>query len=129
MMNVFDSTDLENAIKRIVVSGGVTSTVFSNRPKGKEQGADFAVVSVTAGIDDLAAYGDTEIAVDLFARDVNNVKNGAKLSKMYRALLAAMPAEIGRYMISTTPTVLSDVPDDYGYTARIVNFPIIIKHE
>ena len=128
-MNVFDTTDLENAIKRIVVNGGVTSTVFSNRPKAKDQGSDFAVVSLTSRTDDKACYGDTEIAIDLFAKDVNNVKNSVKLSKMYRALLAAMPAEIGRYLISTTPLVLPDVPDDYGYTARIVNFDVIIKHE
>ena len=128
-MNVFDATDLESAIKKVVIDGGVTSTVFANRPKAKEQGADFAVVSVVAGIDDLAAYGDTEVSVDLFARDVNNVKNTKKLSKMYRALMEAMPAEVGRYMISTTPLVMPDVEDDYGYTARIVNFPIIIKHE
>lgn len=128
-MNVFDITDLENAIKGIVLEGGVTDTVFSNRPKAKDQGTDFAVVSVTSGIDDLAAYGDTDISVDLFARDVNNVKNSKKLSKMYEALIAAMPAEIDRYMISTTPLVLPDVPDDYGYTARIVNFSVIIKYD
>lgn len=127
-MNVFDTTDLENAIKSIVV-GNVTQTVFSNRPKAKDQGQDFAVVSLTSRTDDRAAYGDTQIAVDLFAKDVNNVKNSVKLSKMYRALMSVMPAEIGRYMISTTPMVLPDVPDDYGYTARIVNFDVIIKHE
>ena len=129
MINDFDITDLETAVKEAVLSGGVTDTVFSVRPKAKEQGSDFAVVSVSASVDDLVAYGETEIAVDLFSRDVRNVKNTKRLSAMYKALIAAMPAEVGRYMISTTPMVLSDVPDDYGYTARIVNFPVIIKHE
>lgn len=129
MMNVFDQTDLVNTVKAIVLDGGVTGTVYSGRPKAKPQGNDFAVVSLTTGIGDLAAYGDTELSVDLFANDAANASNTAKLSKMYRRLLEVMPAEVGRYMISTTPTVLPDVPDDYGYTARIVNFSIIIKHE
>jgi len=128
-MNVFDTTALEDTIKQIVKNGGVTATVFSNRPKAKDQGADFAVVNLTSRTDDLACYGDTEIAVDLFAKDVNNCKNSKKLSKMYQRLMEVMPAEVGRYMISTTPMVLPDVSDDYGYTARIVNFNVIIKHE
>lgn len=127
-MNIFDTTDLQNTIKRIV-KNRVSNTVFSARPKAKDQGNDFVVVSLTSRIDDMAAYGDTELSVDLFAKDVNNVPNGTMLSKMYRALMAAMPAEVGRYMISRTPMVLPDVPDDYGYTSRIVNFQVIIKYD
>lgn len=128
-MNVFDATALETLVKELLIAGNVTTTVFSNRPKAKEQYGDFAVVSLASGVDDLAAYGDTELSIDLFARDVNNVKNSTKLSKMYKALMSAIPAESGRYMFSRTPMTLPDVPDDFGYTARIVTFQVIIKHE
>lgn len=127
-MNVFDATALETLVKQLVLSGGVTDTVYSQRPKAKEQGSDFAVVSLTSRVDDMACYGDTELSIDLFAKDVKNVKNAAKLSKMYTALMSAIPAESGRYMFSRTPMTLPDVPDDFGYTARIVTFQVIIKH-
>ena len=127
-MNVFDQTDLVNEVKKIVVDNHITHTVFSARPKAKDQGESFVVVNLASGIDDLAAYGDTDISVDLFVKDVANIPNTAKLSWMYQRLMAVMPAEIGRYMISRTPMVLPDVSDDYGYTARIVNFQVIIKH-
>ena len=127
-MNVFDATALETLVKELLIAGNVTTMVFSNRPKAKEQGGDFAVVSLASGVDDLAAYGNTELSIDLFARDVNNVKNSTKLSKMYNALMSAIPAESGRYMFSRTPMTLPDVSDDFGYTARIVTFQVIIKH-
>ena len=118
---------LQETIGQAVLDAGVTTKVFANRPKAQVKVQDFAVVRVAYQVDDLAAYGTCSVRVALFARDVENVKNGKRLGLMYDALISGMPAEIGRYMISRNPLISPDIADDYGFHARIVTFKITIK--
>lgn len=126
-MNNFDITDIEQTIGQAVIDSGATAKVFANRPKAQVKVQDFAVVRVAYQVEDLAAYGTCTVRVALFARDIENVKNGVKLKKMYEALISVMPAQIDRYMIDRNPSVSPDIADDYGFHARIVTFKITIK--
>lgn len=126
-MNNFDTTDIEQAFGQVVEDAGVTSLVFNNRPKAKLQTAEFAVVRVGYDVTDLAAYGTCSVRIALYARDVDNLKNGVKLGAMYDRLLAGMPMETGRYLVDPNPIVSPDIADDYGFHARIVTFRITIK--
>lgn len=126
-MNNFDVTDIEQAFGQAVQDAGVTPRVFANRPKAKVQSPDFAVVRVGYEVTDLAAYGVCSVRIALYARDVDNFKNGVKLGVMYDRLLAGMPMEIGRYLVDPNPIVAPDIADDYGFHARIVTFRITIK--
>lgn len=126
-MNNFDITDIENTFKSIVRNGNVSANVYTDRPKAKTQHEDFAVVMVTGKVEDRRSLGECEVGVHLFARDVSTEKNGAKLKVMYERLIEAMPAETEEYLIDTCPFVLPDVPDDYGFHARIITFNVTIK--
>lgn len=126
-MNNFDTTDIEQAFGQAMEDAGVTSHIFNNRPKAKLQTADFAVVRVGYDVTDLAAYGTCSVRIALYARDVDNLKNGVKLGVMYDKLLAGMPMEIGRYLVDPNPIISPDIADDYGFHARIVTFRITIK--
>lgn len=127
-MNDFDITDIENVLKGVVRSAGVSQTVYTNRPKATASAKDdFVVVSVVGRVDDVSAYGQCKVFIYLFARDVQAVKNGAKLSKMYQALRAGIPGFEGRYEFDRRPSVIGDSPDDYGYHARVVELYVTIK--
>lgn len=126
-MNNFDTTDIEQAFGQVLEDAGVTSLVFNNRPKAKVQSADFAVVRVGYDVEDLAAYGVCSVRIALYARDVDNFKNGVKLGIMYDKLLEGMPMETGRYLVDPNPVIAPDLADDYGFHARIVTFKITIK--
>lgn len=126
-MTNYDITDIETAIMEVVRTAGVTATVYPNRPKAQVKAGDFAVVRVSYDVNDRAAYATCSVRVALYARDVDNIKNGVKLGLMYDALVANMPAEIGRYMIDPNPTITPDLADDYGFHARIVTFKLTIK--
>ncbi len=127
-MNDFDITDIENVLRGIVRKAGVSQTVYTNRPKATTSAKDdFAVVSVVGRVDDVSAYGQCKVFIYLFARDVQAVKNGAKLSKMYQALRAGLPGFEGRYEFDRRPSLLGDSPDDYGYHARVVELFVTIK--
>ncbi len=127
-MNDFDITDIEETLKGIVRGAGVSQTVYSNRPKATTSPKDdFVVVSVAGKVDDVSAYGQCKVFVYLFARDVQAVKNGKKLSKMYQALRAGLPGFAGRYEFDRRPSVLGDAPDDYGYHARVIELFVTIK--
>lgn len=126
-MNNFDTTDIEQAFGQAMEDAGVTSLILNNRPKAKLQTADFAVVRVGYDVTDLAAYGTCSVRIALYARDVDNLKNGVKLGVMYDRLIAGMPMEIGRYLVDPNPIISPDIADDYGFHARIVTFRITIK--
>lgn len=128
-MNDFDITDIETAVADAVRELGVSDNVWYNRPKATDDTIDsFVVVKVTGGITDLAAYGSCHVAVHLFARDIREMKNSAKLSIMQKAL-QNLPLWIDPYLIDGNPRVVGDTPDDFGFHARIVTFRLFIKAE
>lgn len=128
-MKNYDITDLETAFRGFVINGGVTDTVYDARPKAAVQAQDFAVVMMTGRLEDMATYGECEMGVHLFARDLQAMKNGKRLKVMQSALMGAVPAETEDYVIDIHPFILPDVADDYGFHARIITFSVTIKNK
>lgn len=129
MINDFDITDIEKVVADAVRNLGVSRHVWNNRPKATDDSInDFAVVKVTGGITDKAAFGQSRLAVHLFARDVKEMKNSARLSAMQKALegLSSWP-ESGKVLIDLHPRIVGDTPDDFGFHVRIITFRIFIK--
>ena len=126
---MYDVTDLESAFRDFVVDGGVTTTVYDARPKAAVPQNDFAVVRMTGRLEDMATYGECEVGVHLFAKDLQAFKNSEKLTWMQTRLMAAVPAETKDYVIDIHPFVLPDVADDYGFHARIITFSVTVKNK
>lgn len=128
-MNDFDISDIEARLKTIIRDElKVSATVYNNRPKSAEiSGNDFCVVKVSGTVRDMAAYGECTVSIHLFAKDISNQKNGKKLSVMYKKLVAGLPYNDDRYLFDETPNIVGDTADDYGFHARIVQIPTIIK--
>lgn len=126
MTNDFDITMIEDEVMGIVRNLGVTKKVYPNRPKATESAADFVVVGVD-GVDDRAAYGECTVSVDLFAKDIDHIKNRKKLSVMYQKLRQGFPASSGRLIFDTEWNILGDTPDDFGFHARMIRINTTIK--
>lgn len=126
MTNDFDITTIEDAVIEIVRNLGVSKKVYANRPKVAEPASDFVVVGVD-GVDDRAAYGEATVSIDLFAKDIDYVKNRKKLSVMYQKLRKGFPASSGRLLFDTEWNVLGDTPDDFGFHARMIRIQTTIK--
>ena len=135
MINDFDITDVEKLVTDAVRNLGVSTHVWNNRPKATDDSIDdFVVVKVTGGISDKAAFGQTRLAVHLFARDVLEMKNSKRLSVMQKALEALplwiKPAEgstVHEVLMDGHPRLVGDTPDDFGFHARIITFRLYIK--
>ena len=127
-MKMYDVTDLESAFRDFVIDGGVTTTVYDARPKAAVPQNDFAVVRMTGRLEDMATYGECEMGVHLFAKDLQAFKNSEKLKWMQTRLMAAVPAETEDYVIDIHPSILPDVADDYGFHARIITFSVTVKN-
>ena len=127
-MKFYSVSDLESAFRDFVISGGVTTTVYDARPKASVPQNDFAIVRMTGKLEDMATYGETEMGVHLFAKDLQAFKNTDKLDLMHERLMAAVPAETEDYVIDIHPFVLPDVADDYGFHARIITFSVTVKN-
>lgn len=126
MINDFDITTIEEGVIEIIRNLGASKKVYSNRPKATESAADFIVVRVD-GIDDRAAYGECTVSIDLFAKDIDHIKNRKKLSVMYQKLRDGFPASSGRLLFDTEWNVLGDTPDDFGFHARMIRINTTIK--
>lgn len=126
MRNDFDITAIEDEVIEIVRSLGVSKKVYPNRPKVAESSSDFAVVSI-GDVEDLATYGECIISIDLFAKDIDSVKNRKKLSAMYQKLRKGFPAASGRLLFDTEWNTLGDTPDDFGFHARMIRISTTIK--
>lgn len=126
-MDNYDITDLESTVKALLRSAGVSASIYSNRPKASERKSDFVVVSVNGRVRDRAAFGECTVLIYLFARDAEGFKNGPMLKKMYEAFRTGFPATDGRYTFDTTPVLLGDIADDYGFHSRIVEIHVNIK--
>lgn len=135
MTNDFDITDIERLATDAVRALGISTNVWNNRPKATSDTiGDFVVVKVTGGITDKAAFGQTRLAVHLFARDVQEMKNAKKLSVMQKKL-ANIPLWIEPedptaghgLLIDGNPRVVGDTPDDFGFHARIITYRLFVK--
>lgn len=128
MINDFDITDIEKAFADAIRGLGVSDHVWNNRPKATDDSInDFAVVKVTGGVTDKYAYGQCRVSLQLFARDVREMKNSAKLSYMQKAFTDGIPMRIGKYIADHTPRYVGDTADDFGFHVRIISFSVIIK--
>lgn len=127
MTNNFDITAIEDAVIEIVRSLNVAKKVYPNRPKAAEPASDFVVVRIVNGVGDMSAYGECTVGIDLFAKDVDNIKNKKKLSYMYEKLVNGFPASSGRLLFGTEWNILGDAPDDFGYHARLIRIKTTIK--
>lgn len=126
-MNDFDITDIETVFADAVRELGVSEHVWTNRPKATDDSiSDFAVVKVSGGISDRAAFGSCRVLVYLYARNVLEVKNSKKLSVMYKKLLD-LPLWLDPLLLDGHPRIVGDTPDDFGFHVRIVNFNVTIK--
>ena len=128
MMNVFDITELEDALVRIVRDDlKVSGTVYASRPKTAPQRPDYVVARVSGGVEDMGAYGECRVVFELFAKNANSSKNGKRLSVMYRTLIEGLPSYFGRYEFDNMPNIVGDTEDDYGFNCRIVSIKTTIK--
>ena len=127
MTNDFDITKIEDEVMGIVRNLGVSQRVYGNRPKAVEPASDFVVVSTVNGVSDLAAFGKCTVRIDLFAKDIDHIKNRKKLSAMYQNLRKGFPASSGRLIFDTEWNILGDTPDDFGFHARLIRIQTTIK--
>ena len=129
MMNVFDPSQIEEAVGAIIRAAGVAQGVYYNRPKSTvDDMASFVVCRVSGGIRDRFTFGQCVLTIALFARNIDNKKNIKKLSVMQDKCLAAIPRIINDKIITDgTPTVLGDTDDRSGYHARLINYKVTIK--
>ena len=126
-MNAFDITAIEDDVREIVRNLGVSSKIYTNRPKEADPATDFVVVSVSGTVADLRAYGTCIVVVDLFARDNDSFKNGKKLSAMYQKLADGFPPSTENLIFDTEWNILGDTPDDFGFHARRIRIRTTIK--
>lgn len=128
MMNVFDITELEDTLVRVVRDDlRVSEAVYTSRPKSAPQRPDYVVVRVSGGVEDMGAYGECRVVFELFARNTGSAKNGRRLSVMYRRLVGGLPPYAGRYEFDNTPNIIGDTADDFGFNCRIVSLKTTIK--
>lgn len=125
-MNDFDITDIENLVAAQLRTLGFTH-VWYNRPKATDDTiSDFVVVKVSGGITDYAAYGQCRVMVYLFARNVKEMKNSAKLSLMQQKV-QQIPLWIDPLLLNGKPRIIGDTADNFGFHCRIINFKVTIK--
>ena len=127
MINDFDISAIEDEVIEIVRNLGISKKVYPNRPKAADTTSDFVVVNLANGVEDKSAYGECVIRIDLFAKDIDSVKNRKKLSVMYQKLRQGFPASSGRLLFDTEWNMLGDTPDDFGFHARLIRIQTTIK--
>lgn len=127
MINDFDITAIEDEVKGILRGLGVSQKIYSNRPKAADSASDFVVAMVSGDIQDMSTYGECMLSVYLFAKDVDNMKNGKKLSAMYQKVRKGFPASSGRLLFDVFPSIGRDIPDDFGYHRRQIRIQVTIK--
>ena len=127
MINDFDITAIEDEVKGILRGLGVSQKIYSNRPKAADSANDFVVAMVSGDIQDMSTYGECMFSVYLFAKDVDNMKNGKKLSAMYQKVRRGFPASSGRLLFDVFPSIGRDIPDDFGYHRRQIRIQVTIK--
>ena len=128
MMNNFDPTTLENSFCDAIRTAGVSANVFPNRPRSLDANLqDFVVCHVNGEIRDRCAIGECVFFVALYARDVKNIKNGAKLSIMQTKLKGIAPTFGNVVLKPFTFSPNGDIPDKNGYHVRIFYINAFVK--
>lgn len=119
----YDTTAIEETVRTALRDIKVSDKVYCNRPKAVANSvSDFVVVSVKGSVYDYEAFGTCNISISLFAKDVENIKNGKKLSAMQRKITENFKGSCGNLLIDKHPRILGDTPDDFGFHARVILF-------
>lgn len=128
MTENFDQSMIEAKLVEIIKGAGISENIFSGqRPETvDEKMNDFVVAKVTGRIYDMQAYGDTVCSIDLYARNIRGLKNGKRLSAMYKKLNNILPLTDDFLMLGQA-TNLADASDGFGFTVRMINIKTIIK--
>lgn len=127
-MNKYDITRLEQTLRRVISEMGVSRKVFSVRPYSvPESMDDFVVARVGSDVTDTGCYGYCRVYISLFAKNVDGLKNGAKLSSMYQKFMSRFPQSIDGYEFGNTPTIVGDKGDDFNFHSRVIKIETIIK--
>lgn len=129
MTNNFDQSAIEASIVEVVRNAGVSANVFTNRPRSSTKPlGDFVVCHITGGIVNRCAIGECVVSFSLFAQDIENIKNGKKLSVLQSRLLDGLPYEIGKVVFKPySARIIGDTPDGAGYHARVITIQAFIK--
>ena len=136
--NGFYVTLVEQVFKQMLIKSGASSNVYTNRPKSLSESVnDFVVVSMQGSLEDMSAYGECTVNVSLFARDAAGFKNGNKLNAMQYKATGQIPISVTvlnkaglpvhEYIITQTPDIVGDAPDDYGFHCRMILFQTTLK--
>lgn len=128
MTENLDQSMIEAKLVEIIKGAGISENIFSGqRPETvDEKMNDFVVAKVTGRIYDMQAYGDTVCSIDLYARNIRGLKNGKRLSAMYKKLNNILPLTDDFLMLGQA-TSLADASDGFGFTVRMINIKTIIK--
>lgn len=126
---LYDITTIETIIFDKLVSSGVNSkNIFlSNRPDSLDKNVDyFYVIRMSTPISDKDAIGVSIISIDLYVKDIRNLRNSIKLSEMYRNIVGLLPYSKDNYSFmynGSTPSY----SDKVGFHYQIVNIKLIIN--
>lgn len=119
----YDLTRIEEAMQDAVKALGISRKVYCNRPKAVPDSVmDFVVVRVSGILRDYEPYAECSVSISLFAKDVENIKNGKKLSAMQRKLIDGLGGSYGSILLGRHPRVLGDTMDKFGFHARVIQF-------
>lgn len=125
----YDISSVEETVKGIIRRLGVSDKVYCNRPQAVEgHSDDYVVARVSGMMVDLGPFARCTVAISLFAKDINNLKNSKKLSVMQQRLMEGFPMEENKLVFTDHPRILGDTIDDFGFHARVIQFNnVIIK--
>ena len=121
---------LESEILNIISQIGITQNMFPGvRPSVTLTTGmnDFIVVRSTTENVDLDAYGKTILAVEIYVKDKQNIRDSAKLSSARNLICRLLPIITNRYIFSYS----SETPilsDSNGFSFLAIKLFTIIKN-
>lgn len=124
----YNIQDIENALAKAMI--GVSSNIYEGqRPSTMDASVEnFIVCSVPTSLSDRATYGECTARVEIFVKNQKNgLKNGLKLSSMYKALCDKFPIESDKYIFDVYPTIIPLGNDDKGFHVHAIQIHTLIK--
>jgi hypothetical protein len=103
-----------------------TTIYYTDRPSSTTTQQDTFLVIKNGSMEDMHAYGDTYVSLQIFQKDINGLENTSAIDKLQKSVVDKLPIN-NDIFYTEHPQVLDCKSDGSGFHYLTIYFGITIK--
>lgn len=110
-----DASRIEKALYDFFAGKNIASFVYGGHRNPLEKSSDVVYFVAPNPVNDLNAYGETIVRIEIYVKSINGYKNASKLTEISDNIIDLMPSRLGDYYFEFMDEVTGRDKADYDF--------------